>query len=164
MAFCLVLHPRGGVKASVIKQPKTAGDVSLKGSSDHQNVPGVQVIFGGAGDSGLLNDVWVFDTQGHRWQCPTVRGPAPIPREMHTATTVSPTELLVFGGRTVALEVGPVIIHIALPEGHPAGWGVANSAPPSCVSANHGLVRAWFLMVCRRRHDCDRRPVPPASV
>ena len=57
------------------------------------------LVFGGAGQARLLNDLWVFDTTTCAWTFPTFAGQCPAAREMHTATMVTPTDMLVFAGR-----------------------------------------------------------------
>lgn len=57
------------------------------------------LVFGGAGQASLLNDLWVFDTTTCAWTFPTFAGQCPAAREMHTATMVTPTDMLVFAGR-----------------------------------------------------------------
>ncbi|MEW5317519.1 MAG: hypothetical protein WDW38_008807 [Sanguina aurantia] len=57
------------------------------------------LVYGGAGYSGPLSDVWVFNTLTRSWSRPTVRGSHPAAREMHTGLMLDSTRMLVYGGR-----------------------------------------------------------------
>ena len=62
----------------------------------------LQLVYGGSGysdASDTLSDVWVLNPQQKCWTPLKVAGTAPPGREMHSATMVSATSMLVFGGR-----------------------------------------------------------------
>mmetsp|Transcript_7112 Transcript_7112/g.12311 ORF Transcript_7112/g.12311 Transcript_7112/m.12311 type:complete len:345 (+) Transcript_7112:166-1200(+) len=58
------------------------------------------LVFGGASQTGPMNDVWIFDTASGEWSRPTVKGQAPAPREMHSAVYVEGHGIIIYGGRS----------------------------------------------------------------
>lgn len=79
-----------------------------------------QIIFGGAGNASLLNDLWTFDTRTQQWQSHAPAGPIPRAREMHAGITVGPSMYLVFGGRALAQQVG--VQHSTSQPPAPSTW------------------------------------------
>lgn len=71
----------------------------------------VQLVFGGVGDSGQMNDVWIFNTDQRGWTHAVVGGDKPCPREMHSGTMVDSTTMLIYGGRAAGGKCGPTIPH-----------------------------------------------------
>ncbi len=59
----------------------------------------LQIIYGGAGYQGPMQDVWIFNTLQGGWSRAAVSGEQPAAREMHTGCMVGDTTLLVYGGR-----------------------------------------------------------------
>lgn len=59
----------------------------------------VQLIYGGSGYQGTLNDIWIFNPGQRSWTRPSPTGEAPAGREMHCGCMVDKTTLLVYGGR-----------------------------------------------------------------
>ncbi len=56
------------------------------------------VIFGGRGEEGLLNDMWLYDAQKHYWEEIKTNANPPA-REFHSMVGLNDNRLLLFGGR-----------------------------------------------------------------
>lgn len=56
------------------------------------------VIYGGM-NMNRLGDTWFLDTDSMKWENPTLKGPIPLPRSLHTATLIG-SKMYVFGGWT----------------------------------------------------------------
>eukprot|EP00891_Asterochloris_glomerata_P002816 jgi/Astpho2/2816/Aster-x1100 len=65
----------------------------------------VQLIFGGAGHQGPLNDLWIFNTLSRQWTAVESDGMPPMPREMHSGTMADDSRMIVFGGRGTEQQV-----------------------------------------------------------
>lgn len=65
-----------------------------------------QLVFGGVGEGGHLDDVWVFNTAQAGWTAPSVGAAKPRAREMHSGTMLDATTMLVYGGRDAAGRCG----------------------------------------------------------
>ncbi|KAK9805604.1 hypothetical protein WJX72_007339 [[Myrmecia] bisecta] len=57
------------------------------------------VCFGGSGDSGTLNDVWLYDMRWNRWTEAFCAGTPPAPRSSHAAAIVGDL-MIIFGGQS----------------------------------------------------------------
>ena len=56
------------------------------------------LVFGGQGDDGPLNDLWIFDFETLRWMSPKLAGEPPEPRSYHSASLIG-DKILIFGGK-----------------------------------------------------------------
>lgn len=65
----------------------------------------LQLIFGGAGHQGPLNDLWIFNTLSRQWTAVESNGMPPMPREMHSGTMADDSRMIVFGGRGTEQQV-----------------------------------------------------------
>ncbi len=81
--------------------PAASGDVPT-GRSGHTATffPSTNelILFGGVRGSKWLNTVSILDVTRWIWTTPHVVGTAPKPRSYHSATTVGPQKMVVFGG------------------------------------------------------------------
>mmetsp|Transcript_19607 Transcript_19607/g.54628 ORF Transcript_19607/g.54628 Transcript_19607/m.54628 type:complete len:351 (-) Transcript_19607:613-1665(-) len=84
------------------------------------------LVYGGSGYSDTLSDVWVFNAQQRSWRQALVTGTSPPGREMHSATMVGPTTMLVFGGRA---GDGRVLSDAALLEAADMRWSLIEPTP-----------------------------------
>ncbi|KAK9829964.1 hypothetical protein WJX72_008920 [[Myrmecia] bisecta] len=77
------------------------------------------LVFGGAGMNGLLGDVWVFNSLTRQWTHPSIQGTPLSAREMHSGTMVSPSHMVVYGGRRAD---GQVLSDAAVLNGDAMTW------------------------------------------
>jgi hypothetical protein len=66
-----------------------------------------------------FGDVWVFNTDSLEWKRVEVGGKAPAPREMACGTMLSPSRLLVFGGRAAG---GAILSDSAVLDMESCSW------------------------------------------
>ena len=59
----------------------------------------LQLVHGGSGYSSILSDAWILNPRQQSWSLAKLAGATPPGREMHSAAMVSPTAMLIFGGR-----------------------------------------------------------------
>ena len=52
------------------------------------------IIFGGSNDSGLLNDIWMFDLSTYKWSPISTFGDYVIPRTNHRAAVLPNSNIL----------------------------------------------------------------------
>ncbi|KXZ55710.1 hypothetical protein GPECTOR_2g1260 [Gonium pectorale] len=65
----------------------------------------VELVYGGAGYQGPMQDVWIYNTLQNGWSRPAIAGEQPAAREMHTGCMVDSTTMLVYGGRGAEFKV-----------------------------------------------------------
>lgn len=88
--------------ATVAWAPLTAGGETPEGRSGHtwtgDPSDAAAYLFGGAGASGALGDLWRYDFGADAWKRRTPDGPAPPARSGHTAVLVDDVGLVILGG------------------------------------------------------------------
>lgn len=84
------------------------------------------MVYGGSGYSGSLSDIWVFNPGQGAWTQPTLSGQAPPAREMHCAVMVTPTCMMVFGGRA---SDGSILCDAVLFEAGDMKWLTREMTP-----------------------------------
>ena len=58
-----------------------------------------QIVYGGAGYQGPMQDIWIWNSLQGGWSQAAVSGQQPPAREMHAGCMVDAHTLLVYGGR-----------------------------------------------------------------
>ncbi|XP_046560835.1 rab9 effector protein with kelch motifs-like [Haliotis rubra] len=76
-----------------------------------ESLPGKIFIFGGADQSGNMNEVQCLDTADNSWSTVAVSGTAPAPRTFHTTAVVKDKLIVYSGGHSGADPVGDRQVH-----------------------------------------------------
>eukprot|EP00873_Tetraselmis_striata_P045080 jgi/Tetstr1/465344/TSEL_010030.t1 len=101
------------------------------------------LVFGGVGEGGHLDDVWVFNTAQAGWTAPSVGAAKPRAREMHSGTMLDATTMLVYGGRDAA---GRVLDDAAILDMAACSWRSVEPTPFSrCAHSAAAMPRADVL-------------------
>lgn len=98
-----------------------------------------------------LNDVYsleVLEGTSLQWECPTIEGPTPSPRESHSSVTIG-NKLLVYGGMNGKRLNDLWTLNI----------GEWSWEWPSCQLMSNVFLRGWNAVECSIYH----RPCPPPS-
>eukprot|EP00163_Fabomonas_tropica_P026411 TRINITY_DN483_c1_g1_i1.p1 TRINITY_DN483_c1_g1~~TRINITY_DN483_c1_g1_i1.p1 ORF type:complete len:220 (+),score=11.20 TRINITY_DN483_c1_g1_i1:262-921(+) len=92
--------------------PKVKGDPPVHRSAHTMALSGTKlVVFGGShGGQARLNDVHALDTALMTWSRIQTKGVVPEGRAGHSCTSLTSTELLIFGGDTGAGQLNDVLI------------------------------------------------------
>uniref|UniRef100_A0A673JJJ6 Host cell factor 1 n=1 Tax=Sinocyclocheilus rhinocerous TaxID=307959 RepID=A0A673JJJ6_9TELE len=118
------------------------------------------IIYGGM--SGCrLGDLWTLDIDTLTWNKPAISGAAPLPRSLHSATTIT-NKMFVFGGWV------PLVMDDVKVATHEKEWKCTNTL--ACLNLgrlNKELIRFQnraYIQCLKSRLSLTDRPQPPSRV
>jgi hypothetical protein len=95
----------------------------------------------------MFGDVWLCNTVSVEWKRIEVGGSCPLPREMGTGCMISPSQMLIFGGRVTG---GQVLSDSAILDLESCSWksqkqhlGMERCAHAACTVPWKALPQVW---------------------